>query len=191
MNKLKYLWHTLFHFKEMGTVIPSSDSMCRQMTGFIDAIQDKVIIELGAGDGVITRHILSKMAPDAILFVFEINPELCETLAKINDPRMILINDDAQTMGMHLKKNGYAKADHIISAIPFLILPEELTMQILNSSRQILKDGGSFIQMNYSKSLSQKYRQVFDSVDIKYVPINIPPGYVFKCTTQKAITAGV
>lgn len=169
----------------MGTVIPSSDSMCRHMTGFIDTIQDKVIIELGAGDGVITRHILSKMAPDAILFVFEINPELCEILETINDPRVILINDDAQTMGKYLKQNGYDNADHIISAIPFLILPENLTMQILNASRKILKDGGSFIQMNYSKSLCQKYRQVFDSVDIKYVPINIPPGYVIKCTNQK------
>lgn len=188
MNKFKYLWQTLLHFREMGTVIPSSRAMCNQMTGFIDPGHDKVIIELGAGDGVITRHILSKMAPDAILFVFEINPELCETISSIKDNRMKLINDDARTMNTYLQQYGYSHADHIISAIPFLILPENIRKSILNVSHQILKNQGLFIQLHYSKSLFHLYQQVFGEVETKYVPINIPPGYVFKCVNKNPIT---
>ncbi len=165
----------------MGTVIPSSEAMCRKMTDFIDWEQDKVIVELGAGDGVITKHILSRIAPDAVLFAFEINPDLCKIISKINDPRLILVNADAQTMEQHLNAHGYDHADHIISAIPFLNIPEEITTQILNKSQQILKDQGLFIQMHYAKTITHLYRQVFDEVHIDYVPVNIPPGYVFKC----------
>lgn len=187
MNKLKYLWQTLRHFKEMGTVIPSSETMCRQMTGFIEPSQDKVIVELGAGNGVITRHILAKMAPDALLFVFEINPELCAIIKKIEDPRMILINDDAQSMSEHLQKYNYSEADHIISAIPFLILPEDLRLGILKASHQVLKNQGLFVQLHYSKGIIDLYKHIFGSVETKYVAANFPPGYVFKCINKKDI----
>ena len=156
--------------------------MCLKMTGFIQKDQDKVIVELGAGNGVITKHILSRMAPDAVLFVFEINPELCEIIASIQDPRMILINDDARKMSQYINRYGYVQVDQIISAIPFLMLPEAITAEILSASYRILKDRGQYIQMHYSKSIVHLYQQVFDDIDIQNVLANIPPGYVFKCT---------
>ncbi len=185
MKKLKYIWQTLSRFKEMGTVTPSSKAMCLKMTSFIQKEHDKVIVELGAGNGVITKYILSRMAPDAVLFVFEINPELCKIIATIDDPRMILINDDARNIAHHIHQSGYGQVDQIISAIPFLMLPEEVTYEILTASYQILKDEGQYIQMHYSKSIAHLYQQVFDAIDIQNVLINIPPGYVFKCTKHK------
>ena len=80
--------------------------MCRKMVQNIHPETDLNIIELGAGDGVITRYILSKMAPEGKLFVFEINPELCEVITDIQDSRMILINDGAQNMAIHYKNMG-------------------------------------------------------------------------------------
>lgn len=183
MKKVKFLFHSLKNFQEMGTVVRSSSAMCRKMTQFIKK-DDAVIVELGAGDGVITSYILKTMAHDAKLFVFEINPELCEIVSRIDDPRMILINDSAQNMDGHLKIHGVTAVDSIISAIPFLVLPKDLTQEILMTCKKNIKIGGTFIQMHYANGIKKMYQAIFGNVDTHFVPLNIPPGYVFLCIKE-------
>lgn len=165
----------------MGTVIRSGESMCRKMTHFINPANDLIIVELGAGDGVITKFILNRMSKDAQLFVFEINTELCDVIVKIKDNRMILINDSAENMMFHLTKYGISEVDTIISAIPFLVLPDDLTKKILDISKSLLKTGGTYIQMHYVKNVKKMYKNIFGNVHTYFVPVNIPPGYVFRC----------
>ncbi|HLO56693.1 MAG TPA: hypothetical protein VK169_20520 [Saprospiraceae bacterium] len=183
MKKVKFLFHSLKNFQEMGTVVRSGSAMCRKMTQFITK-EETVIVELGAGDGVITSYILKAMADDAKLFVFEINPELCEIISRIDDPRMILINDGAQNMDRHLHKHGISQVDSIISAIPFLVLPKDLTQEILLICRKNIKKGGTFIQMHYANGIKKMYEGIFGNVETYFVPMNIPPGYVFRCVKE-------
>ncbi len=168
----------------MGTVIRSGAQMCRKMTHFIDPEKDLNIVELGAGDGAITSFILERMSPLARLFVFEINPELCEVIAKLHDNRLILINDSAEHLKIHLNKYGIKEVDTIISAIPFLVLPDQLTKTILYLSKSVLKTGGIFIQMHYVKTVQKMYKNIFGNVHTYFVPVNIPPGYVFRCVKE-------
>lgn len=168
----------------MGTVVRSGPAMCSRMTQYIDHHHDLAIVELGAGDGVITTYILEKMSPNAKLLVFEINPELCEVISKIKDDRMILVNDGAQYMEVYLQKHGIEQVDTIISAIPFVVLPDNLTKEILQTCKKVLKNGGFFIQMHYVKSIQKLYRSIFGNVHTSYVPLNIPPGYVFRCIKE-------
>lgn len=184
MEKVKFLYQSLKNFQQMGTVIRSSGPMCRKMTHFIDSQKDLVVVELGAGDGAITSFILNKISADAKLYVFEINPELCEVISKIKDDRMILINDGAQNMEQHLFKHGITHIDTIISAIPFLVLPDDLTTEILTVSKKLLKAGGHFIQMHYISSIKKMYKNIFGNVHTYFVPLNIPPGYVFRCVKE-------
>ena len=158
--------------------------MCRKMSQFIDSQDDLIIVELGAGDGVITSFILEKMSPDAKLYVFEINTELCAVISKIKDPRMILVNDSAEHMESYLLKHGITQVDMIISAIPFLVLPDELTKDILMAGKKMLKTGGNFIQMHYVSSIKKMYKNIFGNVHTYFVPVNIPPGYVFRCVKE-------
>jgi phospholipid N-methyltransferase len=168
----------------MGSIIRSGGPMCRKMTQFIDPDTDLTIVELGAGDGAITSYILEKMAPNSTLLVFEINPELCTILSKIDDKRMILINDGAENLDDHLTKHGIAEVDMIISAIPFLVLPDDITNKILTLCSQMLKKGGIFVQMHYIKAVKTMYKRIFGNVHTYFVPVNIPPGYVFKCVKE-------
>lgn len=158
--------------------------MCRKMSHFIDSQNDLIIVELGAGDGVITSFILEKMSPDAKLYVFEINTELCAVISKIKDPRMILVNDSAEHMESYLLKHGITQVDMIISAIPFLVLPDELTKDILMAGKKMLRTGGNFIQMHYVSSIKKMYKNIFGNVHTYFVPVNIPPGYVFRCVKE-------
>lgn len=185
MQKVKFLWESIKNFKVMGTVIQSGPSMCKKMVQHIHKEGDLIIVELGAGDGVITKYLLEKMSSNAKLFVFEINPKLCEIISKIDDKRMFLINNGAQNMESELKKYNITQVDTIISAIPFLVLPQELTQEILSISKKMLKPEGYFVQMHYVKRISEMYKEIFGNVTISYVPLNIPPGYVFRSRNSK------
>lgn len=75
MGRLKFFLQGLLNFNQIGTVTRSGPAMCRQMAAGIPA-NSKYVIELGAGDGVITPYLLDVLPPDAKLLSFEINPEL-------------------------------------------------------------------------------------------------------------------
>ncbi|MBK9564386.1 MAG: methyltransferase domain-containing protein [Saprospiraceae bacterium] len=184
MEKVRFLWHSLKNFRQMGTVIRSSEAMCKKMTHFIIPEDHLNIVELGAGDGVITQFIMEKMSYQARLLVFEINPELCDLINKIKDDRVIVINDSAEHLEYYLNLHNITEADIVISAIPFLVLPDDLTRLIINSCKRVLKTDGIFIQMHYIRSIKKLYKSIFGNVQTFFVPVNIPPGYVFKCVKE-------
>ena len=168
--------------RTVGTVTPSSKYLCQAMIKGTDFKKARVIVELGAGDGVVTRHILKKMHPDAQLLVFEVQPAFCELLRSINDPRLIVVEDSAEKLPLYLKDLGVEKADQIISAIPFVLVPKEEAQRIVEVSRDHLADHGRFVQIHYSTFLKPFYQAIFDRVKINFCPLNIPPAFVFYCS---------
>jgi phospholipid N-methyltransferase len=69
-----------------GSIIRSSKYLCKAMIKPIDFNKANVIVELGAGDGVLTHYILNRMKPQAKLLCFEINPKFCEVLKQMSCP---------------------------------------------------------------------------------------------------------
>jgi phosphatidylethanolamine/phosphatidyl-N-methylethanolamine N-methyltransferase len=148
----------------------------------IDFKKAKVVVELGAGSGAFTKELLSQMSPDTHLLSFEINPEFCKILrSTISDERFILIEDSAAALPEHLEKLGFGQADYIISGIPFVTLPTELVHEIVIASRKSLKKNGLFIQFHYSSLIQKMYHEFFGNVEVRLVPLNIPPAFVMIC----------
>lgn len=182
MNKIKFLRESLRNIKTVGTVTRSSKFLCEGMVKHVDFGSAKILVELGAGDGVITHHILKNMRPDCKLLAFEVNPKFCEHLRKINDPRLVIVEDSAEKVGEYLAAHGFQQADAVISAIPFVALPEELSNKIVDSCKQHLKTGGFFIQVHYSLLLKKMYEKIFGNVATHFVAFNIPPAWVMVST---------
>lgn len=181
MNKLDFFREGLKNFKTMGTVARSSRFLSKRMIKNVDFSECKNIVELGAGDGVITRRILGQMEMHSRLLCFEVNPAMVEILSTINDPRLIIIQDSAENLLGYMKSYQIEEVDAIISALPFVILPEDLRNSILNTSKVALKDSGKFIQMHYSLKEKSLYTSRFAKVEISFVPLNIPPAFVLEC----------
>jgi phospholipid N-methyltransferase len=184
LKKVEFLIQSIKNFQEMGSIVRSGAQMCKKMSKFVPKHKDVVIIELGAGDGAITQYILDRMTQGSKLIAFEINPDLFERLEEIQDPRLVIINEGAQNLTQILKSLSIEEVDMVISAIPFLVLPEELTKEILQKSKSALKIDGVFVQMHYALSLKKMYEDLFGNIDTYFVPLNIPPGYVFKCIKE-------
>ena len=179
MSTIEFFREGIKNLKTVGTITRSSKFVCKEMVSFIDFSTAKVIVELGAGDGVITKHILKGMRPDAKLLVFEVNEAFCDLLHNINDDRLIVVADSAEKIGDYLTKNNLGDtADYIISAIPFVALPDELSYQIVEASRDHLSKGGLYVQLHYSLLVRKMYKKVFGNVDVNFVPLNIPPAFV-------------
>ena len=150
-------------------------------------LQSKYVVELGAGDGVITRYILDQMSPDGILIAFEINEKLYKALSEINDPRLIAVKDSAEKMEEFLALHDIDSVDAIVSALPFIVMDKHVTDQILAFSNKHLRDGGKYIQLNYAKNLVKKYKSVFGNIKIDKIMKNLPPAYVFTCVKMSEL----
>src|SRR3954453_12388462 len=67
---------------QMGSVIPSSPTLCRHIASLVERRGDEVVVELGAGTGVISRALLAAGVPAERLVVVEIVPEMAEHLRR-------------------------------------------------------------------------------------------------------------
>ena len=182
MNHLDFLKESFKNLRTTGAVARSSKYLVREMLLPIDFVNAKIIVELGAGDGVLTVELLNRMSPDALLLCFEINAEFCKILrGGIDDSRFILIEDSAETLEKHLNELGFLETDYIISAIPFIALPNELVHRIVSVCHKVLKKKGLYIQYHYTSFIKKMYRQFFGNVEVEFVPLNIPPAFVMIC----------
>ena len=179
-KRFNFLIESLKTIKKSGTITQSGSALCKAMTDHISS-GHKVILEIGAGDGAVTKYILDAMADDAILLSFEINEVHYQRLATISDPRLIPIFDSAEFVIDYLEKHNLEKADTIISGLPFLVLPTELTMSILSTCHKALRKDQLFVQFNYSRGLRKLYRSIFTKVEEEFVLLNAPPAIVFRC----------
>jgi phospholipid N-methyltransferase len=178
MKKIDFFRESIKNMKSIGTITRSSKYLCRGMIKPIDFEQANVIVELGAGDGVITEHILRHMKKDAKLLSFEVNEKFCEQMRKIKDDRLIIVEDSAEKLGEYLAENNLGKADYVISALPYVTFPEELALSIIRTSKEHMKDNALYIQVHYSLLTKKFYQTIFGNVDISFVPLNIPPAFV-------------
>ena len=185
VSKRRFLRQSIKNFQEMGSIVRSGKQMCKKMTQYISSDEDLVILEFGAGDGAITEHIIKRMSQKSVLIIFEINPEMVVILKEkfsFDPERIIVVNDGAQNVEKYLAERHIHQVDMIISAIPFIALPEKILHEVLTISKKILDERGVFIQMHYTLQLKNVYEKYFPKIELSFVPLNIPPGYVLKCS---------
>lgn len=181
MKRLTFFFESLKDMKSTGTVTRSSRFVCRDMISHVDFENADILVELGAGDGVITKHILKAMRPDTKLLVFEISEVFCDIIREIEDDRMVVIQDSAENLGKYMKELGYNQIHDVISAIPFVMLPDDLGEKIVREVKKYLRPNGIMVQLHYSTLSKKLYEKIFDKVTVKITPFNIPPAFIHIC----------
>jgi len=182
MGRMEFFKEGLKNLKTIGTVTPSSKYLCAKMVGLSDLIGSKCIVELGAGDGVMTSHILKRMPAGAMLFAFEINPKFCELMREIDDPRLIVVEDSAEHLAKYINDHGFEQIDVVFSALPFVVLPDEVSQSIVQSCYDFLKPLGQFFQVHYSLLEKNLYKRIFGNVNVSFQLLNIPPAFILTCS---------
>lgn len=172
----------LRNLKTVGTFSRSSRFVSKSMLRPLDLENSRCIVELGAGDGPITKHILKNMHPEAKLFSFEINDYLYGQMTdRIDDKRFFPIHDDAQLMGDYIRKEGFEQIDQVISAIPFVLIPDDTIIKV---AHQLLKPGGKYVQLHYSTAARRRYKRIFGNTQVRLEPRNLPPAFIHICEKE-------
>ncbi len=171
------------HPSMLGSVVPSSPFLVKRLMSEIDWDGARVLVEFGPGVGTITREILKRMRSDAVLLVIELNEEFVEYLnSTLRDPRIRVIHGSAKHVRRILAEHGLARADAIISSIPYSLLPETLRQEIVAESRHALKTQGSLLIFQYNRTLLPYLKSSFSSVRLNFHLLNILPVLIFHCT---------
>lgn len=181
MAGLNFFNQYVKNWKEIGGLSASSDYLCDKVLKHINFKETNCIVELGAGDGSITKNILKRMKPDSTLIAFEVNAAFIETLNNIKDSRLHVIHDSAEHIEMHLSKYGFEKTDSVVTSIPYLTLPPELREGIGKAAYKALKKNGRFVQLQCSPMAKKMYKRIFGNVKVHTVIKNIPPAFIFVC----------
>ncbi len=170
------------HPRMLGSIIPSSRFLIRQLLQPIDWTAARVIVEYGPGVGSITAEILKRMRPDATLVAIETNPEFVQFLrAALPDERLQVMQDSAESVDEILQRLGPGKANYIISGIPFSTIPAALRERILRKTSAALAPGGSFLVYQFSTRVLPDLQRIFHYVKRQFEPLNVLPAHLFFC----------
>jgi phosphatidylethanolamine/phosphatidyl-N-methylethanolamine N-methyltransferase len=168
MRFIKFISEFLKHPKQVGAVAESSPFLAKKMAQQIGGATN--VVEFGSGTGSVTTEILRNLPENGRLTCFEINSHFCRHLKMIKDSRLRVINDDVQNCDQYVNQ-----FDCILSCLPLGIFDKSKREQILALSSR----SKTYIQFQYTPFLRAKLRRYFRDIEVKFVPLNFPPAFVY------------
>lgn len=165
---------------EVGSVIPSSQILVRQLLRSGEIGKAHLAVELGPGTGVLTRAILGGLPADGKLLAIELHPDFGRLLARtITDPRLVLHKGRASELEAALEACGETRADTVLSGIPFSTLPPAEARATLEAIRRSLRPGGRFVAYQVRSQVRRLAEPFFGRGQESMVLRNIPPVRIF------------
>ncbi|GIS50843.1 MAG: hypothetical protein Ct9H90mP25_2770 [Gammaproteobacteria bacterium] len=96
------------------------------------------------------------------------------------DSRLRVFNSCASPMKAVRERYGCPEVDHIVSSLP-LAYKKRLLSNFLSSARSNLKEGGRFLQYQYSLANYGDMKPIFSDIKLKFTLRNMPPAFVYDC----------
>ena len=183
---LFFLKRVLANPARVGYIVPSSRFLTNQTAGFIDFSVDRIVVELGPGEGCHTRRIAQRLGAGSRLILIELDHRFAEHLKKqfAHDARVSVVNADALALAETLIDLGVSVPDYIVSGIPFTIMPRAPREQLLTRIADSM--GPETRLITYQASLQISDHAHFDLVRSKHCLLNVPPLHVMELRKQSA-----
>jgi len=179
-HRFTFLQGFLKRPKEVGSIIPSSRFLEREVVQTAVSRDARTIVELGPGTGGTTRALLRAMSPLAKLLTIEINPRFARLLRGMPDPRLAVHEGSASEIAQALAEHGLPQADAILSGIPFSTMTRSLGLEILRSVHDSLAPAGIFVAYQVRDRVEALGRAVFGRAHVKTVMLNVPPMRIYR-----------
>jgi ornithine lipid N-methyltransferase len=186
--------HSLFlgKFLKHGTAIaslaPSSRWLSRTTVRNIPWDRAKVLVELGAGTGPITRVLAEKARADCRVVVLERDPDFARLLHERFDPvpNLDVVEGDVRDLTAILGDRGISQVDYVISGLPVPSFPRDLQRDLFRVVKQILAPDGTYNQITEMPWVYWRfYKTFFEDVRFAFEPRNIPPAGAYFCRGVK------
>ncbi len=176
------------HGTAIASVAPSSRWLSETTVRGIDWDRAKVIVELGAGTGPITRVIACHVRPGCRVVVVERDPDFARLLHERFDHMegFDVVAGDVRALDEILARLGIDQADHIVSGLPVPSFPRDLQADLFRMVKKVMAPGGTFHQITELPWVYWRfYRRFFDEVRFVFEPRNFPPAGAYFCRGVK------
>jgi len=182
-EKLLFFKKYLSESRYIGALLPSSRFLAKAVSKHLDLDQAKVVVELGAGTGVLTQELTRRIPQNCDLVIVERDNDFAHLLKnKFNGSHVWAT--EAENMHQYLDQHNFKQVDCFVSGLPFVSLPKEVGKNILSIVCQYLKPGGVFISYSYFANSYFFFKKYFPKVKVDFVFRNIPPAYVYICRKE-------
>jgi phospholipid N-methyltransferase len=160
-----------------GAILPSSPFLAKEMAAHVIKNPAGVVVELGAGTGVVTKALLRAGVQPWTLIVIESSSNMVKKLRK-RFPNIQIIEGNAADLSrllIHEKREVHT----IISSLPLRSLPKATTQTILQQINAVLAQHGRYIQFTYSFTQDPCFSlKNFQHILSKRIWMNLPPARV-------------
>lgn len=163
--------------REIGAIFPSSSFLAKEMVAHVDQNRDGVVVELGAGTGVITKALLKSGISPSSMIVIESSRAMVKKLRR-RFPAIQIIEGNAADLTTLLAKEK-REVHTIISSLPLRSLHKPIAETILQQINLALSKKGRYIQYTYSFNEDPFFSlKNFQRVISKRIWMNLPPARV-------------
>jgi phospholipid N-methyltransferase len=182
-----------FNPRTIGAMCPSTALLGKEITTNAGIENSSVVVEVGAGTGAFTKHIIERIPPKSHFFAVEINEQVCKIL-KNRFPDEKIYNCCISKLPEILEEHNLQTVDSFISGLPWAVFPDKLQDDLLKIIYDNLKPGGSFVTFAYLQGMvlpsahkfKNKLMKTFHSVEKgRVVWGNIPPAFVYRCKKEQ------
>ena len=179
----------LRHGTKIASLAPSSPWLSRATVRNVDWANAKVLVELGAGTGPITKVLAEKARPETRVVVLERDPDFSRLLRErfSSLPNFDVIEGDVRDLASMLRDRGIAQVDHIVSGLPVPSFPKDLQRDFFGVVHEVLSPAGGYSQITELALVYMGlYKRYFEHVKFVFEPRNFPPAGAYHCQGAKA-----
>lgn len=183
-STLAFFGQMASRWRETGAIAPSGPVLAKAMARTVGTMPaGQVIVELGPGSGAFTKELLHRYPANRVVAV-EFNPVFVRLLQR-DLPTATILEGCASRLPELLHKAGIApgQVGAVVSGLPLLVLPVELSSGILRAVAEVLPNGRPFVQFTYSKKRWERFNpRGFHAQPSKRVWLNFPPAVILPFT---------
>ena len=187
-SRVDFLYKFFLEPGKIGSITPSSSFLTSAMLANLPWDHMETIVELGAGTGVFTNFIAEHKKESCRVLVVEQDFNMRKPLRSTHPT--FYYGAKAERLDWLLHWHNLPPADCIISGLPFAAFSESLRNEIVTAVHRSLKPGGIFVAFQYSLQMRKTLKACFHNVSIDFVPLNMPPAFVYYCEKYSAVMGG-
>jgi phosphatidylethanolamine/phosphatidyl-N-methylethanolamine N-methyltransferase len=183
-----FLGKFLKHGTAIASLAPSSRWLAQTTVRNIPWDRARVVVELGAGTGPITRILARKAPPECRVVVLERDPDFARLLHQRFDrlPNFDVIEADVRDLTEILADREIRQVDCVVSGLPVPSFPPGLQRHLFRAVKQILVPEGTYNQITELPLVYWPfYKRYFDHVRFVFEPRNFPPAGAYFCRGVK------
>jgi phosphatidylethanolamine/phosphatidyl-N-methylethanolamine N-methyltransferase len=164
---------------QMGSVVPSSAALCRRVVAATACAPGEIVLELGAGTGVMARALLrAGLSPEQLVLV-EIVPDMATHLRRAL-PGVTVIEGDARRLPSLLAPALHGRIGTVICGIPLVLLPLGEQRRFIDAIAAVAP-GRGFLHYSYCVTSPLPWRKHRLAARREaWTPLNFPPASVWR-----------